>query len=442
MTYILIVGCLALMFTTVWLARSDDRPVVAVMTVSTAYYALAAQIYWVEYNRGIFAGLQWDPAKLSDSSVVISVTALATTVIIAAVGAFGRWSQGTEITDAYYLRKHLPDPKREARGIFEIVFLLMGIACSLFVLVKGSFAGNFSWDGRGQLFLIAYQFSDILVAWICFDVARRGIKPSNLAIIGYFVFYAVLVGFRYKIAIVALPLIIYGLTSPMGWARKTAVVSSSSVAVLALFSLMTLFRVKFGTPDFARGLQNAGQELTYGAFAEANVLFGLTSALRVHIEGGITAGLQPLADAVLELVPRFLMPFRVTGQYTQPLMQGFLTDQGMRSATAYPWIAEFVIMFGYWGLFIGPPALAGLYFLLKKAMRGASGDPRQYYMGLYLLAGIVGYYHFGRGYSPQLLKCYLFVCLPYILMCLERLLPARQFRVSLAPQGLKAAGAR
>ncbi|WP_298125317.1 hypothetical protein [Brevundimonas sp.] len=431
MTYLLICGCLTLMFAAIWLCRSDDRPVAAVMTASAAYYGLGGQIYWAEYQRGVFAGLQWDPAKLSEASVVVAATALATVLCIVSVGALGRWSKRERVRDAYHVRKLLPPPVNEARGIFEIAFLLIGISCALYVLAKSSFAANFNFDTRGQLFLIAYQLSDILVAWICFDVARRGIKTTNLAVIGFFILYAVLVGFRYKIAIVALPLIIYGLTSPMSRPRKWAVISSSTLGVLVLFSVMTLFRVKFAAPDFTRGVQNLGTNLTYGAFAEANVLFGMASIMRVHIEGQVTAGLQPIVDAVLELVPRLILPFRTTGEYLRPMVQGFLTDQGMKSGTAYPWIGEFVIMFGRWGLLVGPPAFAGLYFLMKRFIRAAAGDLRQYYMGLYLLAGIVGYYHFGRGYTPQLLKCYLFVCLPFILMCLERLLPARTFRISL-----------
>lgn len=441
MTYVIILGCLAMMIATIWLARSDDRPVVAIIAVSALYYGLGGQLYWVGFMQGIFGGLQWDPAKLSEASILLFVTSLAMVLLIAAGGAVGRLSHGRNAVDAYYLRQHLPPPKEEARGLFEILFLAVGIACSIYVLAKGSFAANFRFDARGGLFLIAYQLSDILVAWLCFDVARRGVKPSNLALLGYFVLYAVMVGFRYKIAIIALPLITYGLTAPIDWKRKSIVVSTAAVTVFALFSLMTLFRVKFGAPDFSRGLQNAGADLTYGALAETNIIFGFTSILRVHIEGGVTAGVQPVVDAFLELVPRIILPYRATGEYLKPMIMGFLTDQGMNSGTSYPWVGEFVIMFGYWGLFVGPIVFAVMYFLLKHTVRSAAADPRQYYMGLYLLATVVGYYHFGRGYTPQLLKCYLFVFLPYVIMCLERLLPARSFRVSLAPIGVRSRAA-
>lgn len=94
-----------------------------------------------------------------------------------------------------------------------------------------------------------------------------------------------------------------------------------------------------------------------------------------------------------------------------------ITEQGRRSGTAYYWVGEFCIMFGWLGYLLGPCLLFIVYKALISAAARLTRTPAEYAMAAFLLAAIIGYYQFGRGYFPQIFKSYLFVFIPYLLLC-------------------------
>jgi hypothetical protein len=146
--------------------------------------------------------------------------------------------------------------------------------------------------------------------------------------------------------------------------------------------------------------------------------------------------LDPFVDTVKEFIPHFLMPTRVSGLYTIPMQRGFLTIEGMGSGTVWPWIGEFMMMAGYLGIVIGPPTMAGIYVYLKSKLKSNCGTHRQYTLGVALLATIVGYYHYSRGYTPQAVKGYVFIILPYIILCMlsSTVATRRIFRPRILPR--------
>lgn len=416
MSLIFIALPIVLMVLMTLFARRDDRAILGILTTSTFYYAVCGLYYWGYVKDGIFVGYQWPLDSLIRSAILLCTSSCALAFFITVAG----FVMPTVAQPIYEISKsRTRTPGFLSEPIFAAL-LSLGLAASLFVLAKGSFSSSSDPTSRGPLFLIAYQFSDILIAIICYDVARRGFRRENFILAAYFLFYSVLVGFRYKIALMVIPVSLCMLFSNVSNTKKFTVSGVSAICVFTMFSLMTLFRVKFGAPDFTRNISNPAEELVYGLFAEANVLFGFTSVVRVHVDQGVTVLFQPLVDAFRELMPRFLFPDRTSGEYMKSMMLGMLSVEGRRSATAYPWIGEFCIMFGKAGFFIGPPVLAAVYVGLKAAVLHSTMSKTKALMGIFLLAGLIGYFHFGRGYTPALVKAYIFIAAPYILMCLSQ----------------------
>ena len=392
--------------------RRDDRPFFYVLLFSTAYYGLGGYSYWVIFQHSVFAGRDWDESLLDEASILISLTAVA---LAAVVFILGRMSRMADVGVA------VPVLGPRTRAQVPTVFWLMlgvGVAASLFVLSKGSVstdAGDVRM--RSPIFLIAYQFSDIIIAAALYRLAVRGFDRLTIVTILYFAVYATMVGFRYKIALIGVPMIMYLAFSSGPAGRKYIVTGAAALGAVALFSAMTLFRQKFGSLDVHRTLREPFQEIIYGFFAETNIIFGLSTIIRANVDQGIIHPVQPIADALMELLPRFLFPSRSTGEYLRPMQLAFLSDQGIASGTAYPWIGEFLIMFGWLGTVAAPVLLGTVYIWVKGRLKSLSSTPRQWIVGIFLLATLLGYYHFSRGYLPQILKSYLFVLVPFLILC-------------------------
>lgn len=400
--YVLLASLLVHFFIFV-LSEKDDKIFQGLLLFSNLYFCLGGYYYWLIVQKTLFVGVYWGDTRLGE---VILLLSICTTLIAIMVFLLSR-----------RVKKYIPFVlNNNVRQIPHSLWFLLGLAFlgTLIVYVNGIFGNGYE---TGGYFLIAYQFSDLFVPILVFLVAVRGINKINIALITYFLLYAILVGFRYKIALLAIPLIVLLLFSGIRRSKKILLVSAFILITLILFSLLTLFRSKFSGINIDRSFDDIWLDLQYGLFAESNILFGLISIINEYVDRDNFYYLQPLFDIVKEFIPRFLMPDRETGAYLRQMQLGFLTDQGELSGTAYPFIGEFAMMFGWWGIGLGLILFVSIYIYLKRILRKVALSEELWFGGLGLIAAIMAYYHYSRGYLPQIAKSYAFVLLPYVYFC-------------------------
>lgn len=377
----------------------ESRPFLGVLLFSHAYFCIGGYYFWIEYAGLDFVGMSWDVGSVALSLIILSISTVfvAGIVFLAAPRGFAKPMSNRFLT-----------PPTLNYG-----FLMLGGTGAAFVALSG-FDQN-EGQASNSFLLIAYQFADLLIPSIVFLVACRPSLPRYLFVIT-FVLYAVFVGFRYKLAILFFPLFLLRLYGQGSKVRKGVEIGAATCAVLALFSFMTLFRVKFGTPDLSRTIDQ--RDLLYSFFAESNITFGLTIITKNYLFGDINYHfLQPVIDGLLELIPRALMPSRETGLYLVEMKNFFNTAEGAASATAYPFIGEFIVMGGHLGLVIGVFVYSIVYLVLHRIILKSAQSKRILLGGIGLLASMMGYYHYSRGYLPQQLKAYIFIIFPYALIC-------------------------
>ncbi len=400
-------------------AEAQDKPLTLILLLSTSYYCIGGLWYWTSIVGGIFTGVHWENSYLLRSASILACSTAMLGMMIWGASKLGKASG---------LGIEFPDLKSDKPKIGYLYYFIVtvGLISSFFILSKGTFSESRDPTLRGPLFLIAYQFADVLVAAILYRVAIRGYDFQSIGLIAFFVIYGVLVGFRYKLALVGLPLLLSVAFSPASNMKKILIAGTVGGCALALFSAMTIFRVKFGAPDLTRHVANPAQAIMYSIFAETNVLFGMTTIIEANVKVDHLFPFQPIVDTFKEYLPKALFPGRETGNYLKPMRIGFLSNEGMKSGTAYPWIGEFCIMFGWAGMVVGPVLLSGFYLWLKRYMNELKSNKRALSMGMYVLATIIGYYHFSRGYFPQISKSYIFVVLPYIILALSTRAPLKR----------------
>jgi hypothetical protein len=416
--FVLILVSVAILFFVFLSAEEQDKPLALILLLSTSYYCIGGLWYWTAIVGGIFTGVHWENSYLLRSASILACSTAMLGVLI--------WG-AAKLAKSHGYRVEFPALKAEKTKIGSLYYFLLaiGLIASFFILSKGTFSESRDPTLRGPLFLIAYQFADVLVAAILYRVATRGYDFQSIGLIAFFVIYGVLVGFRYKLALVGLPLLLSVAFSPASNMKKILIAGTAGACALALFSAMTIFRVKFGAPDLTRHVANPAQAIMYSIFAETNVLFGMTTIIEANVKVDHLFPFQPIIDTFKEYLPKAVFPNRETGNYLKPMRIGFLSNEGMKSGTAYPWIGEFCIMFGWAGMIVGPVLLGGFYLWLKRYMSELKSNQRALSMGMYILATIVGYYHFSRGYFPQISKSYIFVVFPYIVLALSTRIPAK-----------------
>ena len=384
-------------------SKNETRYFLSIFAVAHAFYCVAGVIYWTQFRSGLFVGFYWNVDDLISTNVYVCCSNLIFAALIFVSGS------------AKGVRKFeygcLPAPtKAIAVGdtcmAAYITILSVSLISAIFVLLVGSF-GSGRPEEKGGIFLIAYQFSDMLIPLICFAVASRWRMSIIISISAFFIFYAVLVGFRYKIALLAIPLLLHLLDSEVSYYKKALAILVSLIAMVSLFSAMTLYRVKFGIPDLTKSVEASG--IVYGFFAEANTIFGMAAVQYGYVEGGQHYGLQPLIDAFKEMIPRVLMPGRTSGEYVDLMRSSMISIQGSKSGTAYYWVGEFCIMFGWLGYFIGPVVMVMLFTTFKGIARSLFRNLSHRMMGIFIVTSVLAYYQFGRGYFPQIFKSYVFV---------------------------------
>lgn len=392
--------------------RGSVRPYFLMLFVSTAYYAIGGPLYWTILMDGQFIGVTWgDEIYRAATYVIVSSAMLVGWTIF--IRAFAM-RQST--SNSYSAMEQNDEASLKWRRILRKTFILIGTAalcCACYVAAFIIFGdGNLS---RDPFLLIAYQVSDAAIPCILFAIAMDGFKPRNVALLLLFIAYAAAIGFRYKIILIIFPILWLALVADDG-TRSNRWIRAGFIAgcIVVMFSLLTITRSKFAGLDLSSLESATFQDSVYGLFAETNSLFGLIGVIRESIDVGNLIWFQPIVDALLELIPRFLYPDRVTGEYLATPLGHLVVKEALDSATAYPLVGELLLMGGYYGV-----ALGTLVWALLINKFGAQMDrvrpfhARLATLGAGLSAVFFGYYAFSRGYFPQIAKGIIFVMLPF-----------------------------
>lgn len=386
-------------------AAPAHRPFLGVLLFCHAYVCIGGTWYWIYQKNTYFVGTMWGADRLSEAAVTMS---LATLLVAATVWILTRRSP----PQAVIADRSDPDPIRSVLPA-EALFIF-GALAGLYVIQAGARGAQAALGGEAGYFLIAFQFADMMIpAWL-YMLARRGFTLPVLGRFGFLVFYTIFTGLRYKLALLAIPIVVLLFLRERSIAKKIGLTVGFSAAVFTLFTVMTLYRSKFSGIDFTQ--RTPTTDPLFGIFAETNVLFGLTAVIRTYIYRGVTYPLSPILDSIYGLVPRVLLPTRTVGEYRLGAIHGLLTNEGFRSGTTYPFVGEFAIMGGWAGVVVGAIAFALVYLLLHRLVRRFAPSPAHLVVGIALVAGVVGYYNYSRGYLPQITKGYVFIMIPYLVL--------------------------
>lgn len=398
----------ALMFVIYLSSKKVDRFFLFVFLGSGFYYCVLGPLYWVYYEGGSFLGENWRD-EIPWSMTVLSAAVLVTSCFVV-------------------LLSRVADRRRQEifydlnLGLSYKILEVLGVVGAAYVTLTAVIGGA-GFNKNDPLILIAYQFSDLLIPVVLFGSAVSGFNKSILLKIGLFFFYASLVGYRYKIVLMVVPLAVVYMSyvregEPKGRiVVRRVLVSVFSFVLISFLSVMTLVRSKFDGLDFSKLDLNDVDALLYSFFAESNIIFGMVGVMRSFVDKGVELGFVPVYDAFKELVPRVFFQSRETGAYLYEVLGGLLSEEALNSGTAYPFVGEYLIMGGYFGAWVGCCLFAIFYYLLRSylAKRTSQGGRIQL-TGLGLIAVFFGYYYFSRGYFPQAIKGVLFVVLPYLFL--------------------------
>lgn len=386
-----------------------DKPLFAILYVVTIYYGYMAPLYWIEMELGHFLGVDWS-SDINYSCYIVMGGSVFFTLFV----RIWNWI-GIILNDGHV--KKIKDEAYIYPG--KKIKVLMGLACvgMLYVLIFAVFAGGINPDDPALK--IAYQFGDLAIPVILYIIGYFGMGVYQIVLIVLFMAYSITLGFRYKLVIFFMPMVIsyvFKKFKTKGFSAGILSIAKSGVFgifLLALFSLMTITRQKFGGLDLSAVGDQSSNDVMYGFFAEGNTIFALTSIIVNFVDMDKYYYMQPVLDALLDLVPRFIVPWRNTAQYADDVLIGLLVPEARLSGTAYPYIGELLLMYGYSAVIIGLILVTGLYAAIKNSLIASVSPIGVKYIGIGLLAVFFGYYYFSRGYFSQSLKGFLFLVLPY-----------------------------
>ena len=399
-------------------AKPKLRPAVALLWITSLYYSVLGPSYWLFFKDGEFLGVNWtDEMPRATAYVGISALCLALaimaldTLLSAARKSVGKVSTGSH---DYSLINDI-DWGKSVR-IWQAVFAL-GLISTLVVFGQ-IMRGAADAESIEKLNLVAYQFSDLLIPCIVFVIGARGLDKLTLPMLVSFTAYAAIVGFRYKLVLVYFPLVVIYLFPVLGPKNVSKIKGSLIIIGAAVgFSVLTITRSKFSGIDFQALSAASADDMLYGFFAESNTIFGLIGVLHESVDAKIYVHLDPIRDTLLELVPRAILPDRVTGSYLGTPLERLIAEEAMNSGTAYPYLGELLLMGGHFALALGTVILAGVYLSVSRLFeRLPVGAYRLANAGYGLIAVYFGYYYFSRGYLPQTFKAFIFIVVPFVVM--------------------------
>lgn len=409
MYYILFL--MLLMFVVVACTPKEIRPISLLYFLSAFYYGVMGLWYWGYEQETRFMSVYWGIDSLNYASFLIVLSAL---IVVSFLRMLARTLPQNDLS--------LPVNSSDTLSLyglglgFNLIFSV-GFVSLLYVCFVSIKAGGFN-SGDGYL-LIAYQFSDLIIPCLLFAVARYGFNKLIVLTLLGFCIYAIYFGFRYKAVLILVPIFVFMLNPMVGDAkgRRNKYLAIFFIGLLVvIFGITTLVRTKFEGLDLTDLGSKNFEDMLFGVFADANIIFGLVSILDSFVAFDNFIHLQPLTDAVTEFLPRFLFPDKEAGTYVEGVLYGLIAEEAIYSATAYPFFGEYMLMFGYAGYFIMISMLSFFIFGCFAFLHKEALDSRYFSIGVGLLSVFFGYYYFSRGYFPQFVKGFVFVVLPYLFL--------------------------
>lgn len=407
-TLFFVTSVFLLLFCVSIFTKNEHKGFFVLFSITTLYYSVGGYWYWSVKRDGVFSGVAWGD-ELDRSAMYLAASSA---LVFFLIYGFVKLLPKTRIIDS--------EEKIRAAPKLLRVFEVAGVLGAFYVISSSVVFGGF--NDSDPFVLIAYQFSDFIIPVITFRIALNGASKKNVLFVCFFTYYAVMVGLRYKLMLLFLPIVLYIAYHKgvgINLLRRRALLSLAVILLVLLFSLMTTSRQKFSGLDFSGNDIFDVDELIFGFFAETNSLFGLIAAIRTTVDSinPPYIYLQPFFDFLMGLLPKFLFPWRETGGYYIYLMDGLLSVEGANSGTTYPFVGEYILMGGHLGLVLGCLFYAGLYSIFSFfVVKYSKGNDAVVEYGFALLATFFGYYFYSRGYLPQVLKGVLFVVLPYVFM--------------------------
>lgn len=389
------------------LSNIGVRLFLTMFTISVAYYGIGGAWYWQEFRDGEFLGVNWNDQIERMSYIFFYVYIY----VVLCLFLF-----------SFYKNKVTVIKKQNEVILFDEnliikVLGIIGILASVYVLIVGAdvASGEYTSD---PLLLIAYQFSDILIAIILFKYATGENKFFWAVFCLLYILFAGYVGLRYKIALLAGPVLIYEFIRP-GENRKMVRYCMGFFAILGVFSfsLMTIARQKFSGVDLSIIAAANFDDYIYGLFAETNLIFGLASAITNFGSKFNFVGLQPIYDVFIQYIPRFFYPDKNLYQHLVSVMYGLgASKEALDSGTAIPFFGEYFVMWGWTGVIVGVFFYVYCLMLMLKTVFQNSMNNSHILMGEVFVSVFLGYYYFSRGSLAQISKGYIFIFLIYILL--------------------------
>lgn len=391
-------------FFTFALIRRQTWTFYSVFLFSHVYFGIGGPAYWYFVHDNYFLGYQWVGVEERTVLLFLGVFVLVSVLLVLMKGPRQAHPAGHHPTS------ELP------QSLAVSMLWVIGWVSMAYVLTRG--AAQFSGAGgqaRDPILLILYQFTDVLIAVLIYRLSRGGgANWRTMAGVGAFAVAAIIIGLRYKIALLAIPLLLFFMFGERSLLKKVGAVVGALCVVL-LFSYMTIHRRKFSGLNM-EGLGAFGiEDFLYGFFAESNIIFGAMAILKAFKDLGDYVFLTPVFDTLVEFLPRALYPAKNVGGYMAPMYNALGGGrEALLSGTTYPFFCEFYMMGGGLGLVVGLLVFVKLYYWLERSIIRYSSTRRQMVLGLCLLATFFGYYYYSRGYTPQIAKGVVFVVLPFI----------------------------
>lgn len=402
-----IVGFVTLHTVMIAYDTQEHRGFQIVLYVVHLYYCLFGYYYWIIREDGFFIDRFWEHTDIARSLVTMSagIAIIAVSSVLIGQSPFGASTLNGDIEAP----QKVPIPR-----LFWVLAVISTAAYAILTTFKGE---EIDLNEVNSTFNIAIQFTDISIALILYLIATQRNRYVIVALLIAFALYWSFFGVRSKLILLALPLMLFLIIGAPGRVRTVLIFAVTGMGLFFWFSILTMTR------DFLNGTQleritDKGflDNIFLGFAAESNIVFGMTAAFHQFMDKGFTIGLMPFFDVIYNFIPKILWPDRETGLYSRYLMMGFLTAEGYNSKTAYPIVAEFMMMYGWTGLVLGCAIMAAVYRFAGGLSRRYALDDRRYLFGLLLVATCIGYVAYTRGFLSLPVKVLVFVYTPYVLL--------------------------
>ena len=393
------------------ISNGASRPLVGLLAASSLYYCCLGALYWSGHQGGYFIGVYWGRGEITFALNILAWSILLSQVMIQLMlGPCSAAVAGLRRQDNQSNRA------RSQALLFSVVLTLalLGTAYTAQSAIRNS-----AIDRADPILLIAYQFSDLLIPVTLLLLGREQFRSLGALFLTIFIAYSILLGSRYKIVLVITPLLFSYLMGDLTRERRSTRLAKSlfvGACVILFLGIFTILRDKFSGVDMSRISDATTERLLYGLMAESNIVFGLLSIINDFVYQDRYLGMLPVWVAIEDWLPRALFPNKGGDSYMTAVLAGLLSNEALGSATAYPYIGEYLLMGGYAGLAVGIVlySLCSATCVALLSVNSCDGASRS--IGLGLIAVFFGYYYLSRGYLPQAMKGFSFILLPYLFL--------------------------